>query len=426
MKKVAQRPEIKTIGKIHFSPPEVIRMDNGCHLYLIHDDTLPVLKMEFVFDTGRFDEDVRLSSKMTIALLKTGTESYTAAQIDDKFDQHAVTTSIPASMDVSSICFYLLEKHFDHVLPIIAEIITRPIFDEDELALLKLRSIQKLNQDLAKNDTLAYRKATEFIFGESHPYGYNSSTSMFENLVRQDIVDYYKSNYGTNKCHIFLSGKITGAITKKITSSISGHLPACYTSDREILPLPTASGHTHIQTENGYQTAIRIGKKLFKRSHKDYFDINIFNTILGGYFGSRLSNRIREQLGYTYNIFSFVDAMHHDGFLMICAEVGNEYLELTIEEIWKIIDRLRNEPVSTKELELVKNFLKGQLLNTLDGVFKKSDVYKSLILGKMGWDSVASFVDRIEKITPDDLLNLANKYIDKESFHTVTVGKCNM
>ena len=107
--------------------------------------------------------------------------------------------------------------------------------------------------------------------------------------------------------------------------------------------------------EDAVQSAIRIGRPLFNKNHPDYFGMQVLNTVLGGYFGSRLMANIREDKGYTYGIGSGLMSMQEAGALVISTEVGVEVCKDAINEIFFELKRLREELIPQEELLLVKN-----------------------------------------------------------------------
>jgi predicted Zn-dependent peptidase len=171
-----------------------------------------------------------------------------------------------------------------------------------------------------------------------------------------------------------------------------------------------------------YQSAIRIGKKLFNKATPEYQEFSVVNTILGGYFGSRLMSNIREDKGYTYGIYSGLSSMRHGGHLIISTEVGVDVRQAAIDEIYAELVRLREERVDAEELELVRNYMMGRLQNSLDGPFKVAGMYKGLYTYDLDIDYIYGLVEVINTITPNRIQELANKYLDPTTMHEITVG----
>ena len=200
-----QAPPVKEISRIDLPVAESITLDNGIPVKLINMGTQDILKLEVVFFAGRPFEDKRLVARATSGLLKEGTERFNSAQIAEKVDFYGGTLSVPFSLDTSNIILYSLSRHFEKLLPLLAEIVLAPSFPEDELNTFIQNSSHRLQIDLSKPDVVAYRKITEYIFGEDHPYGYNSYPETYESLHREDLIHHYRKNYNSENCAVFLS-----------------------------------------------------------------------------------------------------------------------------------------------------------------------------------------------------------------------------
>ena len=190
----------------------------------------------------------------------------------------------------------------------------------------------------------------------------------------------------------------------------------------ELISTPTKVGNTYITLPNTHQSSIRIGRKLFSRHHPDYKGLFVLNTILGGYFGSRLMANLREEKGYTYNIHSSLDAMRYDGYFYIGTEVGTQHTSATLEQIYLEMQKLQDTPISTDELEMVRNYLMGNFLTMLDGPFNVSEVAKTLVSDHIPLSFFESLVRTVQEIQAEELQLLAQKYLNKEEMWEVIVG----
>ncbi|HNL39839.1 MAG TPA: insulinase family protein, partial [Saprospiraceae bacterium] len=170
------------------------------------------------------------------------------------------------------------------------------------------------------------------------------------------------------------------------------------------------------------QTAIKIGRRLFPRRHPDFDGIFVLNTLLGGYFGSRLMMNIREKRGYTYNIYSTADAMLHDGCFYIATEVNSDKAAVTVREIMAEMRHLCERPVENEELSMVRGYLLGMLLNGLDGPVNASDLVRNLIVDELPRDAFDRLVHTVRHISATELQALARKYLQPEDYWIVTVG----
>lgn len=415
-------PAIKEISTFNLPHAETFTLDNGIVVKVINKGTQDILKLEVVFLAGRPFEEKRLVARATSSMLKEGTISFNSAQIAEKIDFYGGTLSVPFNLDTSNIILYSLSRHFEELLPLLAEVILAPSFPDEELSTFIQNSKHRLQVDLSKADIVAYRKVTEYIFGENHPYGYNSFPETYDELTREDMIRHYQKNYSSKNCNIFFSGKVTARDISLVNKYLGQKMNAAEKPTPVIITTDAPPEKIKITHPDGVQTAIRIGCRLFSRNHPDYNDWFVLNTILGGYFGSRLMTNIREDKGFTYNIYSTFDTMHYDGCFYIGTEVGNEMVDVTLKEIYREIKKLQKEPVSENELSMVKNYLLGNMLTMLDGPFNIIDIIKTTTLEQLPENSFATLVDSIKTINPERIQTLAKKYLDAEKMWEVVVG----
>lgn len=414
-------PPIQNIHKIKLPTPVRYELDNGIPVYETNIGTQEIVKLEIVFNAGRPYEKVQLAARTTASLLKEGTRQYSAATIAEQIDFYGGTLSIPINLDTSNIVLYSLNKHFAKLLPILSDMLRNPLLPENELAAIKQRNVQRLQVDLTKNDVVAYRQITEHIFSVEHPYGYNSLPETYEQLQRADLIDHFKSNYVANNCTLFLSGKIAPGF-RQLLNMFFGQMGSGTVHRNDMSVAVITPRTVKYNLPDSMQTAIRIGCKMFNRQHTDYYGMYVLNTILGGYFGSRLMANIREDKGYTYNIYSSLDVMHHDGYFYVGTEVGNEFVEQSLQEIYHEFNVLQTELIGPDELTMVKNYLLGTLLTLVDGAFNISEVIKTQVIEELPENYLIQLVNSIKTINAQDIQRLAQQYLRKENMWEVTVG----
>jgi predicted Zn-dependent peptidase len=179
--------------------------------------------------------------------------------------------------------------------------------------------------------------------------------------------------------------------------------------------------HSFIIDENDVQGAIRLARPFPDRHHPDFMKVRVLNTILGGYFGSRLMSNIREDKGFTYGIHSYLQSYMHDSAWVVSTEAGRDVCEATIAETFKEMKRLCDEPVEEEELNLVRNFLIGSTLADLDGPFHIISRWKNYILNDLPGDYFYQNISTIKNISAEELQGLAKKYLQPEAFYQLVV-----
>ncbi|HNY08973.1 MAG TPA: insulinase family protein, partial [Tenuifilaceae bacterium] len=175
--------------------------------------------------------------------------------------------------------------------------------------------------------------------------------------------------------------------------------------------------------ENAIQSAVRIGKQMVSRNHPDYIGLMVLNTILGGYFGSRLMQNLREDKGFTYGISSILIPYRETSVFMIGTEVGREVTKPAVEEIYNELDKLVRVPVPAEELELVKSQMTGDLLRTLDGPLAIADSIAELYqYNNMNLNFLDQTIETINTITPNKLQSLAISYFNPDEMVKSVAG----
>jgi zinc protease len=415
-------PPLQDITNLQLPPTELIHLDNGIPVYITRAGTQPIVKMELVIQAGRWLEEKKLVSRMTAQLMKEGTRHRSGEAIAEWVDFYGGVISFPADLDTSNLVLLCLTKHFDKLLPLVDEILTAPAFDEADLAKLKRRSQRQLKMDLGKVDVVAYRQITEAIFGKKHPYGYNSQARLFDKIEHTDILQHFEQHYRAGNVKIFLSGRPTADVLENLNRTLGRNLPQGVSSRKPIVYNTTAEKIIHTPKKNSVQSAIRIGCRTFTRTHEDHQGLYILNTILGGYFGARLMTNLREDKGFTYGVYSSLEPMMYDGYFNVSTEVAKGKAQEALDEIYKEFERLRTELIGAEELKMVQNYLLGYMLTGLDGPFNAAEIVRTLVTENAPLDDFEKMVETIRSITPQRLLELANKYLDRNNMYEVIVG----
>jgi len=248
--------------------------------------------------------------------------------------------------------------------------------------------------------------------------------SDFDKLNTTKIKEFYKKHYTADSCRIIISGKIRPEY-KQIINKYFGKRKFSMDTKLETKKfkiIPETEQKLYIEKKNTVQSAIRIGTIMINRQHADFIDMQIVNTILGDYFGSRLMKNIREEKGYTYGINSGLVSMINSGYFIISTEAGKKVKDLVLKEIYYEIDKMKSEEVPFDELELVRNQMIGQMQRGLNGPFALSTAFRQLMLNGQDYDFYDKMLDRIKNITSKEVLELSNKYFDTNNFHEIVVG----
>jgi predicted Zn-dependent peptidase len=402
---------------------EQFTLDNGVPVYSVDGGSQDVLFIEFVFYAGNWYEDKNIVAGTTNFMLKKGTKNKSAFAINDHFEFHGAFLNRSCYNETAVVTLHTLNKHLSKLLPVVAELFTESIFPEEELAIYKKNQKQRLEVSLKKCDFVANRLIDEYVYGFHHPYGKYTSTLDYEALEKEELVKFYQQFYTNGKCMIFVAGKLPTDIQEQLNNNF-GKLPfnTTTTSSIEYNVAPAIDKKQFILNDlNGVQGAIRLARPFPNRHDPDFIKVQILNNIFGGFFGSRLMSNIREDKGYTYGIYSYIQNHIHDTCWMISTEAGRDVCEATIAETYKEMAILQNEIVEEEELNLVRNFMMGSLLGDLDGPFQIIARWKNYVLNNLNEQYFYNSIQTIKTISAEELQALAKKYLNKEDFYELTV-----
>lgn len=418
-----QPPPIKDAVEfsLKLKPYEKYTLRNGVDVYAINAGAEEVLMLECVYYAGNWYEDQNLVAASTNFMLKNGTRSKTAFQINEHFEYYGSHLNRSCYNETATLTLHSLSRHLPELLPVIRELLTESIFPQEELDVYRQNMKQRLNVNLKKSDFVASRLIDTYLFGEHHPYGRYSRFEDFDALTREQVVDFYNQYYLNGKLVIFVAGKLPYNLFQLLDQSL-GDLSHKAVAVQDIAAQPAGERKYRVTNDpSGVQGAIRMATPFPNRHHPDFMPVQVLNNLFGGFFGSRLMSNIREEKGYTYGIYSYLQNHIQQSAWVISTEAGRDVCEPTVVEVYKEMERLRNEPVDDEELLLVRNYMMGSILGDLDGPFHILNRWKNIILNGLDESYFYKQMDTIRHVTPEELQRLANKYLTPEKFYELVV-----
>lgn len=417
-------PEFKQVDNIQFLDPVKTTLDNGIEFNYINGGSQDIVKIDFIFNAGNLYQKKSLVASSTSQLIKEGTQSYSAQEISEGIDNYGAFFETENTYDTATLTLYTLTKHIEKVFPFVREVILAPSFSETEFEIYKSNAIERFKINLEKVSFIARKEFMSTIYEGDHPYGSNVELTDYDKLDINDIRKFYKDNYNLANCRILASGKVDNSVINTLNTSFGKEKITSNPNTEIEIPSDTPASKTlYIEKENALQSAIRIGRIFPNKLHKDYFGLQILNTVLGGYFGSRLMNNIREDKGYTYGIGSGILSLKNSGYFFISTEVGSDVTKDALLEIYKEIEIIRTEEISKEELDLVKNYLLGQLLKSCDGPFNMGEMFENVHEYGLGYNFYNDYITIIKEISPKTLLALGVKYFKKSDLTEIVAGK---
>jgi len=416
-------PQIEAIQDISLPKLQRLDQEQGIPIYFLEGGTEQISRVECIFPAGRKYEQKKAVASLTTKLLQEGTINKSSTELAETLDFYGFRFKARNDFDFSYISISCMSKYFQKAIALLFEIINNPSFPENELAIAKKTASNNLKIQLERNEFVAYRLLTESIFGKEHSYGYNTNPEDFTLVSREDILHFYNENYKLSNAFVIVSGVVDKNNQSKLVEYLSARSTKEDLEKQYVQTVIEKEGkHIVEKIENSFQASLKIGKKTCKRNHPDFYGMLVLSTVLGGYFGSRLMQSIREKHGYSYNIYSAIEIMEEDAYFSISTDVGSQYAKAAMKVIFEEIEKLQKTEISDEELKMVKNYLLGKILRDLDGPFNSAATLRNLLVSGGNLSDLPQLVQGVREIKSSDLLVLAQRYFDKKSFTTVIVS----
>jgi len=416
-------PAFKQVNDINFIKPTAKQLKNGLPVYIVNAGEQELVRIEFIFENVNWNAKKSLQAVAVNGLINSGTKTLTAKEIAEKVDYYGAFLQTEYGSDFITITLYSLTKHLPSVLPILWSVLNESIFPQHELDIYKQNQKQKLQVSLQKNDFLARKNFANALFGETS-YGSDISLDDYDQLQQHDLLEYFKAAFQSDNCTIIVAGKFVDKDFEVLDRVFGGAWENSAAAVKNSFQFQAQEGKDlYIEKPEALQSAIRMGNLSINRKHVDFPSLQILNCVFGGYFGSRLMANIREDKGYTYGIGSGIASLKYAGYFFIATEVGADVCASALKEIEKEINILRSDLIAEEELDLVRNFMLGSLLGSLENAFSHADKFKNIHFAGLGYDYYENYIHTVKNITAERLKEIANQYLDWNAMTRVVVGK---
>jgi predicted Zn-dependent peptidase len=403
-------------------------LPNGINVLVIENNKIPAVSIRMVFkDAGSFNDGDKYGlASLTAEMLTKGTSKRSATEIAEEIDFIGGNLNAGSDWDGSYISLSVLKKHLNTGIEILSDVAQNPVFADDELSRVKEQRLSSILQ--AKDDAghLSDKKFNKIVYGEM-PYSNPAEGTevTVKNIVNADLKDFYKKNYYAGNLIIAFVGNITKEEALKITAEKFSNLPLNGTNHQNSFkykPIEDKNKVYLVNKPGAVQSNLRIGHIGIPRNNPDYIAVTIMNTILGGYFGSRINYNLREKHGFTYGARSSFSPHLLSGDFSVDTDVRNEVTDTSITLILEDLKNITIDLVTDEELETVKNYMTGVFPLQLETANAVASRVINLKLYNLPKDYYSKYISAINNLTKQDILDAAKKYIHPEDMTIVVSG----
>ena len=401
---------------------EVINYDNGLKLVLVPYGSIPKATINITLKTGNInegEEEVWLADLLADLLEEGTTAEYS---VKERLSGMGGNLNIGVGAHTTSLSTSVLSEFAPEAVKILGDVLVDPKLPQSEIERLKKDMNRNLSVSLSRPGTQARKEFFHEIYPD-HPYGRQYPTAELVNSYDiDDVKRFYENNFGAQRATVYVVGKFSA---EEVKAAVEEKLSNWRKGPEVNYPVaqPKSEGTVKIIDRPGApQSTILYGLPVVGPGSEDYIPLDVMNSLLGGSFGSRITSNIREDKGYTYSPNSALISNYKSGLWFENADVTTEFTGASISEINKEIYRLQNEAPGKEELEGIKNYESG--------IYVLQNSTPGGIIGQLNFLDVHNLpesflidkVKNINAVTPEEIQEMAKKYIQPEKMTLIVVG----
>ena len=409
-----------------FSVPanETYTLGNGMKVTLVPYGIIPKVTVSAVIDAGAVNEgsDHGGVSGLTADLMKEGTQSLTSEQLADVTAKMGSTLDLAANMDQTIAQLDVLSEFGPQAVKVLADVLQHPRLPQSELERLKNDALRQIAVRTSRPQTVALMKFRKILYG-NHPYGtVLPSEADVKKITLEDVKNYYQSNFGAQRTHLYVAGKFDLAAVKQAMAENFGGWSKGMPRAEKPASVKAKPVLEVTDRPGAPQSTLLVGLPVPPPVSPDAIPLGVTNALLGGSFNSRITANIREQKGYTYSPRSEISRRYHDAYWAESADVTTQFTGPSLKEIFSEIDRLASEAPPAAELKGIQNYISGLFIiqNSSRGALISQLQYVDF--QGLGEDYLKTYVARVNAVTPTDVQRMTGQYIKPDEMTIVVVG----
>ncbi len=425
----SKAPESGPAKPVQMGDYTIEELDNGLKIIIVENHKLPLVNFQLSLNSPPILEVIGGKNKtgyvgIAGSLMSAGTTKRTKAEIDQRVDYLGASLST-SGRSASGQC---LNKHIDEYLDIFSDVLLNPAFPEEEFNKEIKRTISGLQSAQDDPNAIAGRVRSSVLFGKDHPYGLSASNESVNSITLDDVKTYYKNTFYPANSYLIIVGDITPSDAKDKAMQYFGKWqnPEAMIS---YAPMPTpkkldGASVDFVNKVGAVQSVVNIAYPVdIKPGDDDAIKASLMNAILGGgVFSSRLMKNLREDKAYTYGARSSLSIDPYQGSFNAFASVRNEVTDSSVVEFLYEMNKLRTELVAEEDLDISKKFMIGTFARSISNPSTVARLALNTAKYNLPKEYYQNYIANITKVTQDDILEMAKKYVTPDNAHIVVVG----
>jgi zinc protease len=402
-------------------------LPNGLVLLVAERPAVPIVAVRVSHRAGAaFDPPDKAGlANLTGATLTRGTARRTGQELDAAIESVGGRLEAGAGRDALTVSLSVLRKDLGLGLDLLQEVVLTPAFPAAEVQ-RQAAEIQAAIQRSEENPEAVAARALARLVYPGHPYGrpVEGTRESVGRLTRADVVDFHGRYVRPDTTVIAVVGAVTVEEARREIARRFGAWPRPGEPAPPPPPMasPATPGSETIKREHLTQTTILFGRQAVNQRHPDYFPLAVASYVLGGGSASRLYQRVREEGGLAYAVYSHTAPGRYGAAFVVSAQTRTAEAPRVVEIFRQELARMSREPVTERELELARAYLIGSFPLRLDTSAKVADFLVAVEELGLGLDYADRYRERIARVTAADVQRVAAAYFPPGTFSRVLVG----
>lgn len=407
--------------------PTRIQLPNGMVIFLQPDHELPLISASALIRGGGISEPankVGLVSLYGDVWRTGGTKAKTGDQMDDFLEARAAKIETGDGADSTTISLNCLKGDFDAVFDMYLDLLRNPEFRADKLELAKQQAYTGIARRNDEVNSIVGRESAILAFGKDNPYAREEEYATVAAVKREDLVAWHQQYTHPNNIILGISGDFDPKeMEAKLRKAFESWAKGPQAKDPDIKFTNTKPGYFFVQKSDVNQSSISLVDLGIKRDNPDYFAVSVMNEIFSGGFSSRLFNNVRATKGLAYSVGGGVGtSFSHPGMTRIQMQTKSDTTVSGIQALYEEVDGMHEKAPDAVEMKRAKD----QILNSF--IFR-FDTPGKVLREKMTYefyhyplDFLERYRGEIEKVTADQVQQVAKKYLQKDQLAVLVVG----
>ncbi|WP_299890287.1 pitrilysin family protein [uncultured Lacinutrix sp.] len=420
----SKQPKPGPAPAITLEVPGEFELKNGLKVLVVENHKLPRVSYSLRIDNKPTVEgNIAGVSGILGAMLGNGTASISKDDFNEEIDFLGANLGFGSSSAFGSS----LTKYSERILELMADAAMHPLLTEEEFQKEKAKAIEGIKSSAKSVDAVAGRVGSALAYGKKHPFGEFVTEETLNNITLDNVRSYYQKSFNPNNAYLVVVGDVDFKTVEKQVKKyfkkwdkgldVNTNIPEPYKN-------VDATEINFIDMPNAVQSNISISSNVnLKMGDPDYHTVLIANKILGGGFNSYLNMNLREEHGYTYGARSSVRANRYASRFTAGAAVRNEVTDSSVVQALKEIKRIKTEPVSAEDLKNAKAKYVGDFVLALERPQTIANYALNIKLNDLPKDFYTTYLKKINAVTTEDVMRIANKYFTNEKARVIIVGK---